>query len=336
MKPPATISTGYFPADNLFLRGAPEIAAAHRKSDSAKNSFLTGHDLWVILALYLLLDPRNPQAPVRTKYRDLMNILTFARKASRENPDCPGAFSPKKYEIIRDSLHRLFTTQISFWYRETAAKTRSRGSDRQQSFLCEFNGHVLDSYTLGYADDVDPEFCPADAKKNLGTPERQIWKILGRKPTYIEFTLSPRLVQGLQKRGQYFTLVNRKLFELRSFLGGNFAAVKLLFWLLGQTDERPESGAAKLMLRLNLGGHDTARAAQSFAEAIRLLQDAQVIVGVQKIPYKHRAGTFLRFEKSPAYFFTKAVTKKENTTTAGGFPPTVGGESTYPGGNDGK
>lgn len=280
----------------------------------------------MILACYAGLDPKDPTAPVKSSYGTLLERLRFPLQASLDNPDQPHLHTASQYEAIWSSLFNLFTRQIRFKRSEYERDARGRAIRRIDWQFC---GHVLETLGFGYLGGVDPNLRPAEEVVNVGTAQRQVLKIRHMKPIYLLYALNRELVHGLQQRGEHFTVVNQRFFDLRRFLNNHFVAVKLAFWLLGHRNPCPKIGEEKLMAELRLGGHDRGRAQAALAEACRLLTQAGAILGVHHRPYAGRSEShYWEFEKSPDYFYLKDDPIQQALGTSfGGNDTSFAGES---------
>lgn len=306
-----------FRVDNALIQTAPALFASSRRT--AVQMSLPGltpfgpFDYWATLALYSLLDPQRPGDPVQTTPTELLRTLDFAREVSEALAGY-GTFQTEAYDLINDTLHRLYTVEVylkNFW----SVKTGKAGRPKKQ--WVEFRGRILVSYQYTYAPGITPaHMLPAGRRRNVNTATAAngeagppIWReVEGPRPVGIEYRLSPDLIKGLTGEAGNIgaTILPVKIFGLRPTFGPYPTATRLLVWVCRQTAQTVTRYIDKLADELAVKGHDRRRNREAILRGFVMLKTAGVIDDFAV------EGEKITFTKAVGWHFARAVEGDED------------------------
>lgn len=314
-----------FKVDNLFIQGVPEFFGQKR---AAVQLALPGlapfgmFDLWSTLALYSLLDPDKPEDEATTTYTELLEVLQFTRLVSEELGGVE-TFRTDEYRLVEDTLHRLFTVEVSrqgmYKVKVTDKKTGKPSKGRPRHHYVEFRGRILITLRYIYPPDVEPpDLLPASRRKNVnraktlnGEPSPPIWKrVDGPKPKAVGFQFHPQLVRGIQGEMIGATTIPLRIFGLRKTLGRNVTATRLLVWVLRQTAKTTTRRLSGLADELNLDTRQNpGRTRTALADAFDLLKTTGVVADFST---EERADgdTWVTFTKADDWHFARVPKAK--------------------------
>lgn len=284
-----------FRVDNQLIQNAPRtfLAKRGRVDLQAIQLSLPGEfapfgpsDYWATLALYSMIDQKRPTAPVKTTYSELLKTLEFAKTVS-DALEGYSTFTSDQYQMIEESLHRLFTVELN-WRNYWTVKTGKKGRPKKQ--WIEYHGRILASFQYTYAPGVTPPSMlkPAKrrnvnkAKKSTGEAGDPIYKATeGPRPIGIEFTFAPDMVRGLTKDDPNIgaTILPVKIFHLRKTFVNNHTATLLLVWVSRQTANPTTIDLAKLADFLNMNKTQPARNRSALVAGFALLKKSGVVEG---------------------------------------------------------
>lgn len=279
-----------FRLDNVVIQNAPKLFGSR-----TPQLYLPGmepfgpFDLWAMAGCYSLLDPKKPENPVVVKLTDLLEVLNFARTIS-EALGHYATFASKDYEMIRESLHRLFTVEVVLTGEYNVKKPGRRG--RPQKRLVEYHTRILASYAYIYPPNViPPDQLPDSRRRNVNKaktlsnePGPPIYELAnGPRPEAVELRISPELLRGLTGEHPNIgaTVFPVKIFELRRKIPPrDSTTIKLILWVCRQTKESPRIGLDKLCRQLELfdpKGRNIQRTRDGVLAGFALLQKLGVI-----------------------------------------------------------
>jgi len=278
-----------FKLDNVITQNVPQLFGSRKPQLYLPGMEPFGpFDLWAMLGCFSLLDPKKPTKPVTITLTDFLEVLDFARTLS-EALGHYATFASGDYAMLKESLHRLFTVEVTFTG-EYNFKTGRRG--RPQKRLHEVHTRVLASYTYIYPANVTPpDQLPESKRRNVNKartltnePGPPIYEFAnGPRPEAIEFRISEELLRGLT--GQIpnigATIFPLKIFELRRKIPSrDSTTIKLLIWVCRQTKPSPRIGLDKLCRQLRLfdpKGRNVDRTRESLLKSLNRLQSFGVV-----------------------------------------------------------
>lgn len=280
-----------FRVDNWVIQNAPLTFGARRAGIQLHLPGLEPFgpfDYWATLALYSLLDPKNPTAPVETTATELLTVLSFAREVSDALAGYE-TFPSEAYNLLEESLQRLFTVEVTwrnYWEVRTGKGSKKPGRPKKQ--WVEYHGRILVEYSFVYSPGVEPPaLLPASARVNVNKAKTTtgelgpaIWKRKeGPRPVGISYQLAPRLVNGLTGEDPNIgaTIVPLRIFRLRSTFGAYPIATRLLLWVIRQTGRDTTRHLDRLALELNVKGKDKRRNRETLKRFFAMLQTAGVV-----------------------------------------------------------
>jgi hypothetical protein len=312
-----------FKVDNLFIQGVPALFGQKRAVQLALPGLAPfgTFDLWATLALYSLLDPAKPEEEATTTYTELLEVLQFTRLVSEELGGAE-TFRTDEYRLVEDTLHRLFTVEVSrqglYRVKVTDKKTGKPTKGRPRHHYVEFRGRILITLRYIYPPDVEPpDLLPPARRKNVnrantlnGELSPPIWKrVDGPKPKAIGFQFHPQLVKGIQGEMIGATTLPLRIFGLRKTLGRNVTATRLLVWTLRQTAQTMTRRLSGLAEELNLEAKQPSRSRAALVAAFGLLKDAGVVADFST-EERDDGDTWVTFTKAPDWHFARVPKTK--------------------------
>ncbi len=308
-----------FRVDNQLIENAPKtfLAKRGRIHVEAVQLALPGDfapfgpfDYWATLALYSKVNPKNPTAQVETTYTDLLKTLEFAKTIS-DALEGYSTFASDQFNMIEESLHRLFTVEVNFKNYWTV-KTGKKGRPKKQ--WVEYHGRLLASFQYIYPPGVTPPSMLRDktkrrnvnkAKKSTGEPGPAIYReVEGKKPIGIAYTLAPDMVRGLTGDNPNIgaTILPVKIFELRTKgFGQNHNATLLLVWVCRQTANPFKIDLSKLADILNMNTKNPSRNRAALIGAFAMLKRSGVVEDYTVDEVKNQ----ITFTKAPDWHFAR-------------------------------
>ena len=282
-----------FRVDNQLIENAPRTFLAKRGPVDlqAVQLSLPGDfapfgpfDYWATLALYSLVDPKKPTAPIKTTYSELLNTLEFAKIVSNALEGYT-TFASDQFNLIEESFHRLFTVEVN-WRNQWRVKTGKKGRPKQQ--WVEYHGRILASFQYTYAPGVTPPSMLKPSKRRnvnkaktaAGESGPPIYRATeGPRPIGIEYTFAPDMVRGLSGDDPNIgaTILPIKLFQLRKTFSNNHTATLLLVWVCRQTANPKTIDLSKLADRLNMNTKNPSRNRAALIEYFALLKKSGVV-----------------------------------------------------------
>lgn len=280
-----------FKLDNVITQNVPQLFGTRKPQLYLPGMEPFGpFDLWAMLGCFSLLDAKKPARPVTITLTEFLEVLDFARTIS-EALGHYATFASGDYAMLKESLHRLFTVEVTFTG-EYHTKTGRPG--RPQKRLHEVHTRVLASYAYIYPAGVTPPDQLSEAKRRnvnkaktlSNEPGPPIYEFAnGPRPESIQFRISEELLRGLT--GQIpnigATVFPLKIFELRRKIPPRDATtIKLLLWVCRQTKQSPRIGLDKLCRGLSLfdpKGRNVDRTRESAIKSLDRLQSFGVIEG---------------------------------------------------------
>lgn len=284
-----------FQVDNTVMQKGPSFYSQNYK---AGQMYLPGFeplgifDHWATIALYSLLDPKNPSAPVRVKPTELLRVLEFAQVITSAQSDYTSdytvlTFPTQNYRLVEESLNRLFTVEVNF---EEFWKVKLPGQRRPRKQLVKFRGRILQHYAYWYPGVTQPATLPHNergrrvnvnsAKTATGETGSPVWKYKEAKVRpYIEYQFASQLVRGLTGEDPNIgaTILPFKIFSLRRQFQKSTAATNLLFWVCRQTAPSMTRKIDGLAAELNQNPDYPGRAHEAINEGFALLKKAGIV-----------------------------------------------------------
>jgi hypothetical protein len=307
--------TKTFKVDNLWLQRTPTIITAKLNPLQpilpGINLRLPAFDEWASYALYSLLDPENPTAPVYTTPTKLLERLGFARVISSALAGYE-TFPSDNYQMLEETLHRLYSVEIErfdYW------RVRKPGQKRIRKQPVHYRGRFLTSYRLIYPEGVTPaDLLPPEERENVNTMKNllpdgpAIWKAKkGPRPEGIEYRIDPDLVKGLTKDDPNIgtTTMPFKIFDLyHKGFSQSYVSTRVLVWVMRQAKETMTRDIDGLIKELNLDTNHMKYMRNRVVNAFGLLKRERV-VEAYLINYEDSAGRGeITFTKSKDWYLT--------------------------------
>jgi len=279
-----------FQIDNQLIQRAPTLFAPKLPSGvqmtlpGLDNQPLGPFDEWAAYALFALLDPQKPAAAVRTTPTRLIEVLGFAREVSNALAGYK-TFSSDSYQMLEESLHRLYSVEIhrqDFWTVKTPGK---KGRPKKQ--LVVFRGRILISYSYIYPEGVtQADLLPSGQRvdinraRDLVIDAPPIWKATtGPKPEGIEYRIHPELVRGLSGEDPHIgtTTMPFKIFDLRKTFGRNPTATRVLVWTIRQTNPNVKIDIDALVHQFRMDNRQPGRNREGIIKGFSMLKEAGVV-----------------------------------------------------------
>lgn len=318
--PPALTDT--FRVDNWLLQNAPSTYGKRRHKSESLQLHLPGlepfapFDYWATLAVYSLLDPKNPTAAIETTASELLELLHFAREVT--NALGYATFPSDKYDLLDDSLQRLYSVEVHwrnfFEIPKLDPKTGRRARGRPTGQWVEYNGRILQSYTYTWPPGVTPpDALPKNqrvnvnrAKTDKGEAGPPIWKHAdGTHPSGIRLQLATDLVKGLTRQEGNIgaTVLPVRIFALRKTFGPIPTATYLLVWVCRQTAKTMTRRLDGLAEELNVKGANRQRNRDTLATYFEMLKTAGVVTSFEV--FEKEGESWVRFTKADEWHFAK-------------------------------
>jgi hypothetical protein len=306
-----------FNVDNQLIQRSPTIFGAKLREPTQLTLPGIGEpplgpfDEWAAYGLYALLDPKNPAAAVKTTPTKLLEVLGFAREVSSSLAGYK-TFSSDGYQMVEESLHRLYTVELErqdFWTVKTPGK---RGRPKRQ--LVIFRGRIVISYSLIYPEGVTPaHLLPPEQRENINQAKDlvinapPIWKAkAGPRPEGIEYRIHPDLVRGLTEEDPNIgaTIIPFKIFDLRNTFGRNPTATRLLVWVMRQAAHNMTRDLDVLAGELRLDPGHPRYMRDQLLRGFKMLQDNRVIESFTPQTDETTGRIRVTFTKSKDWYLT--------------------------------
>lgn len=305
-----------FKVDNQWLQRSPSLFAPKVTSPTQLSlpgitRQLTAFDEWASYALYALLDPNNPTAPVRMTTTEYLEILNFVRDISNSLGGYE-TFASDDYRMAVNSLHRLYSIELErldYW---NVKKPGQKG--RPKNRLVEFKGRFLISYSLIYPKGVTPaHLLPPEEREDMNLMKDYIpdappiWRAKNRpRPDELEYRIHPDLVRGLTKEDPNigFTYMPFKIFSLRPEFGRNPTATRVMMWVMRQTANSMTRDLDGLVNELNLDPKHRTYMKNQVIKGFEKLQKAGVITAFQVNTDNTFGKPEISFTKSKNWYLT--------------------------------
>lgn len=326
MKSTSRLPVATFKVDNRLIQHAPNLFASKFRPGQGVQMHLPGmepfapFDYWATVALYSLLDPADPTAPVITTPTELAGVLAFAKQAAVIDGYATQTYPSDVFETIHSALHRLYSVEVDltgYWF----IRTGGRGRPRKKPVM--YKGRILSSYmyVLPEGTDLPPrEFAP-DRWENVnrikvlpdGQPAPPIWRPKdGPRPEGIRYTLAPDLVRGLTGKGENIgaTILPTEVFALRTTaIGRSPNVTRLLFWVCRQVDRDMKRDLDGLIDQLRVQSKSRKQNRESLLRGFKLLKEYGVIEDYSVTdPDADRA--FVTFTKADGWYFGRDRTEE--------------------------
>lgn len=313
-----------FKIDNQWLQRspslfAPKVTSLIQLSLPGMDRRLFAFDEWASYALYALLDPEDPNAPVRMTMTEFLETLGFVREISSFLGGYE-TFASDDYQTGVASLHRLYSAELErldYW---DVKKPGQKGRRDRRPVV--FKGRFLISYSLIYPKGVtEADLLPPEEREDINVTKNYIpdappiWKAKNRpRPESIEYRIHPDLVRGLTAEDPNigFTYMPFKIFELRREFGRNPTATRVLIWVMRQAKNAMTRDLDGLVKELRLDPEHKKYMKNQVIKSFEKLQKSGVIFTFQVNTDNTSGKTELSFVKSKDWYLANP---EDNQTT---------------------